>query len=359
MSEQTNDPIRKASPVDPLGVEHTSSRVKNTINKKKKSSAPKMIIGLAIIAAAATGIALYYNHLVKYPHTDDAYVNANLVNVAPKVGGFIKQINVTKNQLVHKGDTLFEIDPLDYTLEANQSEQTVSVAQQQADAAKQSINISKVNVAKAQSDYEYNRKMAKRYTDLFNQKAGTEQDMQKWVNNATQAKQQLDQAKLSYAQAATQYQATLAQLSANKAALDSAVTQTSYTQIKSGVDGYITNLNLTNGQLVQPGQNLFGIIDDSDWWIDANFKETQLARIKVGQSVKVKLDMYDEHEYKGTVQSLSRGSGNTFSILPAQNATGNWVKVTQRFAVTIKVQDDPKFPLRVGASAYVTVDTTK
>ena len=175
---------------------------------------------------------------------------------------------------------------------------------------------------------------------------------------AIQARQQLDQAKLTMAQAATQYQATLAQLSANQAALDTARTQTSYTQIKSGVDGYVTNLNLANGQLVQAGQNVFGLVDDASWWIDANFKETQLERIKVGQSAIVKLDIYN-HQYKGVVESISRASGNTFSILPSQNATGNWVKVTQRFAVSIKIEDDPKFPLRVGASTEVTIDTTK
>ena len=117
-------------------------------------------------------------------------------------------------------------------------------------------------------------------------------------------------------------------------------------------------MNLADGQLVQAGQNVFGLIDDASWWVDANFKETQLERIKVGQIVKAKLDIYD-HVYSGVVESISRASGNTFSILPAQNATGNWVKVTQRFAVVVKIKDDPDFPLRVGASVNVTIDTTK
>ncbi len=330
--------------------------------KHKQSSTNKshknLFIGVGIIGLAAIAISLYYNHSRKYPSTDDAYVNANLINIAPKVGGFIKNINVTKNQLVHKGDLLFQIDPIDYMLESNQTAHQVSYAQQQVDIESKDIEVAKVNVAKATAGYEFSQKMAKRYTNLFKQKAGTEQDMQKYMNDAIQSKQQLDAMNLAYRQSHIRYQSALAQLNANKSALDSAITKTSYTDIYALVDGFITNLNLAEGQLVQSGENLFGLVDDSSWWVDANFKETQIERIKVGQIAKVKLDIYD-HLYTGVVQSISRASGNTFSILPAQNATGNWVKVTQRFTVVIKIQDDHNFPLRVGASTEVTVDTTK
>lgn len=334
-------------------------KIKVTKSANDKQKSPKnLFIGIAVIAVAAIGIYLYYNHTRKYPSTDDAYVNANLINVAPKVGGFIKNINVTKNQLVHKGDLLFQIDPVDYILESDQSAHQVAYAKQQVDVENQNIAVAKVNIAKAKADYDFSQKMAKRYTNLFQQNAGTEQDMQKYVNDAIQSKQQLDAMKLAYDQSYTRYKSALAQLNANKSALDSAVTKTGYANVYASVDGFVTNLNLADGQLVQAGQTLFGLVDDSSWWVDANFKETQIERIKVGQKAKVKLDIYD-HEYTGVVQSISRASGNTFSILPAQNATGNWVKVTQRFTVVIKLEDDPKFPLRVGASTEVTVDTTK
>ena len=116
-------------------------------------------------------------------------------------------------------------------------------------------------------------------------------------------------------------------------------------------------MNLETGELVAQGQKLFGQVDTHTWWIDANFNETKLERIKPGQAVKVRLDMYDHHDYKGVVQSISFASGNTFSLLPPENATGNWVKVTQRFPIMIAIEDDKDFPLRVGASAKVTVDT--
>ena len=333
------------------------TKISKSTRKKSKSS-KNILIGLFIIAIAAYGISLYYNHTRKYPSTDDAYVNANLVNVAPKIGGFIKNINVTKNQFVHAGDLLFQIDPKDYILDSNQSAHQVSYAKEMVYAESQNIEIAKVNIAKAHADYDFAKKMADRYTNLFNQNAGTKQDMERYVNNEIQAKQQLDTMNLAYAQSYTRYKSALAQLNANKSALDTAITRAAYANVYASVDGFVTDLNLADGQLVQPGQNLFGLVDDSSWWIDANFKETQIERIKIGQSVKVKLDIYD-HEFNGVVQSISRASGNTFSILPAQNATGNWVKVTQRFTVVIKLEDDPKFPLRVGASSEVTVDTTK
>ena len=109
---------------------------------------------------------------------------------------------------------------------------------------------------------------------------------------------------------------------------------------------------------MQAGQKLFGLVDDSQWWVDVNFKETQLKRIKAGQPAEVELDMYN-HKYHGTVQSISYASGNTFSLLPAENATGNWVKVTQRFPVRVTLENESDFPLRVGASSNVTVDTNK
>jgi membrane fusion protein (multidrug efflux system) len=124
------------------------------------------------------------------------------------------------------------------------------------------------------------------------------------------------------------------------------------------MDGYISNLNtLMPGEFLNAGQSMFGIVSNDKWWVDANFKETQLGRIKPGQKVEIILDMYDDHKYTGTVQSMSYASGTTFSLLPAQNATGNWVKVTQRFTVRIKVDNDPKYPLRIGASAKVEINT--
>nr|MCX3303406.1 HlyD family secretion protein [Bacillus pacificus] len=121
-------------------------------------------------------------------------------------------------------------------------------------------------------------------------------------------------------------------------------------------DGYVSNLKLYKGQLVSPGQALFGFIDNKKWWIDANFKETDLDRIKPGQKVEIELDMYS-HSYAGKVDSISYATGSVFSLLPPENATGNWVKVTQRLPVKIILKNDLKYTLRRGGNATVKVDT--
>jgi membrane fusion protein (multidrug efflux system) len=128
------------------------------------------------------------------------------------------------------------------------------------------------------------------------------------------------------------------------------------THVVAPTDGVIANLTLQPGSTVAPGVPLFVVISDKEYWVDANFKETELKEIRPGQAVTIKSDVYPDHLFHGTVQSLSGGSGTAFSLLPAQNATGNWVKVTQRVPVRIKVEDpDPQHPLRIGTTASVKV----
>jgi membrane fusion protein (multidrug efflux system) len=326
--------------------------------EKNSQSRKHLFAGIVVVLVAAGGVYGYYHYSQVYPSTDNAYVNANLINVAPKVGGYIEHVYVKENQLVHKGDLLVDIDPQDYSLALSKSQQDLTFAKQQAANTQQMINNAKASVASAKSAYEFAAQMATRYTNLYQQKAGSLQDMQKYQTQATQAKQTLDQANVALAQANTQYQAAVTQIDLAKNGVENAQNNNGYTQLRASVDGYISNINLQTGEFVSPGQKLFGLVDNSSWWVDVNFKETQLKRIKAGQGASIELDMYD-HKYHGVVQSISYASGNTFSLLPAENATGNWVKVTQRFTVRVKLDDDAQFPLRVGASSKVTIDTTK
>ncbi len=325
---------------------------------ENKSNHKHLIAGIAIVVLAASGLYGYYHYSEVHPSTDNAYVNANLINIAPKVGGYIQKIYVQNNQFVHKGDLLVDLDPQDYSLQLIKSKQDLAMATQQALASKQQIVTAQANLASAKSDSDFANQMATRYTNLYKQQAGSLQDMQKYQNQATAAKQALDQAKANLEQANAQYQAATTQIDLGKTGVNNAQNNTGYTQLRAPVDGYISNLNLQTGELVSPGQKIFGLVDDSNWWVDVNFKETQLKRIKNGQPAEIELDMYD-HKYKGTVQSISYASGNTFSLLPAENATGNWVKVTQRFTVRVKVENESSFPLRVGASSHVTIDTNE
>ncbi|GEM_PF-829747 len=314
------------------------------------------LIGLVITLAAAITIYSYYLYQKYFPSTDNAYVSANLIDVEAKVGGYIDHIEVTDNQRVNKGDLLLTIDPIDLSLQLKQAQQSLYSAQKEADFAKQHINSATANKEKAQSDYDFSLQMANRHANLYHLKAGSLQNMQKYANQAAQAKQALQAAITSLAQAATQYSISQTKINAAKITIHNAKVNQSYTRLYAPVDGYVTHLNLQSGQLIMAGQKLFGLVDDAHWWVNVNLKETQLARIKPGQKATVQLDMY-RHTYIGKTQSISYASGNTFSLLPAENASGNWVKVAQYFTVRVQLKNNPQYPLRVGASAEVKINT--
>jgi membrane fusion protein (multidrug efflux system) len=301
-------------------------------------------------------IVSYFIYKDYFPSTDNAYVNANIINMIPKVSGYITHIYVHNNQYVKKGDVLLEIDQKDYQLLLNQAKLDFKLAKKAAFSAEKDISQANANIIKAKANYEYTLQMRNRYTALYQQHAGSEEAQQKFANDFKQAQQALEQAQTAYHQAEIQSAASLEKVELAKTQLENAQNTFDSTIIKAPVTGYISNLNLQVGQLVAQGQDLFGMIDDSSWWIDSNFRETQISRIKPHQKVKISLDMYS-HTYDGYVDSISYASGSTFSLLPAQNSSGNWVKVAQRFTVRVVVKDNAKFPLRVGASSTITVNT--
>lgn len=152
------------------------------------------------------------------------------------------------------------------------------------------------------------------------------------------------------------------QVKAAEASVETAKLNLNYTSVTAPSSGMIGNLTLRPGMVVTSGVNLFAIVDRSSFWIDANFEETKLKRIRIGQSADIKLDMYPDITFHGTVSSISAANGSTFSLLPPENATGNWVKITQRFTIRILIPVNEltdKYPLRVGASAKVVINTSQ
>ncbi len=328
-------------------------------NEASKKNNKHLIIGIAIIIVAILAMMGYFKYNEVYPSTDNAYVSANLVDVVPKVNGYIKEIYVKENQKVKKGELLLSIDSKDYDLAYEQAKKNYDSQVSQSNMAKQQLEVQKDQIEKDKVQYEFALNQKDRYQSLY---AANTVSLQSYQNIATQysvAKSQLDIDNKKYQQFVNLYAMTQAKNDAALASLNTAKLNIAYTKYYSPVNGYITNLNgITAGEYVSVSQKIFGIVDNDNWWIDANFKETQLSRIKKGQNAKVSLDIY-KHDWAGVVQGVSFASGNTFSLLPAENATGNWVKVTQRFTVRIKLKNDEKFPLRVGASSIVTIDTLK
>jgi membrane fusion protein (multidrug efflux system) len=327
------------------------------IKKLENKDGKRLWLGIGLIVVTILGIYSYFKYESYYPETDDAYVGANLINVATKVSGYLESVTVTNNQLVKKGDVLFAINPIDYQLGYQQALQNYNSQVAQVAAANSQLKIQQEAIDKDNIQLNFAKTQYERYSSLYNANTISKQAYQNMATTYDEAKIQrsADLKKLQQYKNLTKL--TEAKRNQAKVALDSAKSNLDYTKYVSPVDGYVTDMpSLAPGEFVAAGQQLFGLVDTRNWWIDANFKETQIARIHPGQKVKVTLDMYD-HDFTGVVQSISYASGNTFSLLPAQNATGNWVKVTQRFTVRIKVTSDLKYPLRVGSSAKVSVDT--
>ena len=319
----------------------------------------KWIIAAVVLVGAASFGARYWIESDRYVETDNAYVGANQVDIAAQVPGPVAQVLVRDQQAVHAGDVLFTIDPRPYEI-------AVAKARAQRDLARQGMSQESAGVASAQAV------LAQRRAEETNARNNWQRNQQLMKSGflspqgAENARTQLQTAEAatkaaeaSVAQARSALGRTgdeNAAVQAAGAAMKQAELDLERTQVKAPADGVIANLTLRPGNTVMPGTPLFVIIASNEYWIDANFKETQLKDVRPGERVEIKTDMYPDHLFHGTVQSLSGGSGAAFSLLPPQNATGNWVKVTQRVPVRIKVEDpDPQHPLRIGTTATVKV----
>ena len=274
----------------------------------------KWIIAAIVLAIAAFAGFRYWRDASLFVSTENAYVQANQSEITSLVAGTVVRVHVQDQQSVKAGDPLFDIDPANYELALHRAQATL--AQRQAEAAQ------------ARSDFARNEQLTR---SGFLSPQG--------------------------AQAARTHAATAdAAVAVAQAELEAAQLDIKRTHVTSPVAGVIANLTLRPGNTVTPSVPLFVVISTQDFWIDANFKETQLKEIRPGQKAEIHSDVYPDRVFHGTVQSVSGGSGAAFSLLPPQNATGNWVKVTQRVPVRIHVDDpDPTRPLRIGTSATVKV----
>ena len=226
--------------------------------------------------------------------------------------------------------------------------------------AKEQLNVSNEQIIRDKVQHQFLSDRFKRYSILYESGSISQQNYESAKTDFDSIKAQLEVDKSKNKQYIKMYEFSNSKVAEAKANLDIAYKNLQDTVYKSPIDGYITNLStITKGELINVGQALFGIVDNQHWWIEANFKETKIAKIKKYQLAKVRLDMYDGVQFTGVVDSISNASGNTFSLLPAQNATGNWVKVTQRFTVKILLNNNDKYPYRVGSSAKVIIDTTR
>lgn len=365
----------------------TSASDENNQNKRKKFLGFFALI--LLIAAILYAIwALFLNNSVS---TDNAYVGAETAQITSMVSGQVAQVVVKDTQTVHRGDVLVRIDDRDAKIALAQAEAELAKAKRQykQTAANSSslnsqvvvradeINSAKAQVAQAQADYDKAALELNRRAQLAASGAVSKEELTKAQSAVETAKAGLELAKAGLAQASSSRKAAESTLAANEALIQG-VSETSTpdvqvaqahveqaqldlerTVIRAPVDGVVTRRNIQVGQRVAPGTSMMMIVPLNDLYVDANFKESQLKKVRPGQVVTLTSDLYgDDVEYHGKVMGFSGGTGSAFALIPAQNATGNWIKVVQRLPVRIAL--DPKelaeHPLRVGLSMEAKVD---
>jgi membrane fusion protein (multidrug efflux system) len=322
----------------------------------------KITVTVAGVALITGGFYGYHIYDARYPSTDNAYITANVVHVAPQVAGRVDKVLVANQQYVHAGDPLYAIDPEPFRLALEQARAHLKQTRQNVEHDAAAVTSAKAEVKRMEVLLQNATSRAKRSealkTDNFvSKQAAEDAEAEQLAAQAALdvAKAKLNEARQQLGQPGDANQAVQEALAARK----EAQWQLDNTRLNATCDGRIAELSLQPGDAVRDGQSNFVLICDHQFWINANFKETELSRIQPGQPVDISVDMYPGVNFKGRVVSINGASGVAFSLLPPQNATGNWVKITQRVPVKIRVGTlDPAHPLRVGTSAQVQVDTT-
>ena len=324
--------------------------------ERLKTHKTKIIIALAIAASIAGLAFAYFAGLSR--STENAYINADVVNVAAQVSGRVLAVHVKDNQHVHKGDALFDIDPEPFSIALERAQADLALARQSARQDSAEVAVAHALVSQAESDLANARGTYARDKELVEQHFLSQQSLDDAQTRmqALQASLEQARAKLTKALSAPVKTSERGDILKAQATIDQAKLDLEHTHVVAAQDGQISNLSLTVGSLVGVGTPLFALIADNSFHIDANYKETELVGIHPGQDVDIEIDMYPGQHFKGTVESLSGGTGTAFSLLPPQNATGNWVKIAQRVPVRIKfAPTDAAHPLRIGATATVSV----
>lgn len=321
--------------------------------------------GACLLLIALIGGVAYWLDIRHYESTDDAFVAARSFSVASKVGGYVVQVPVTDNQHVNAGQLLAKIDQRDYKIAVDQAAAQVAVAEAnianveaQIDSQQEQIKESRAQLQQAEAQLQFSQQEADRAQDLVDKGAGTVQRQQQTRSdrdaqqaNTSRARTAVTAAELGVKTLQAQLKSSRASLQQAQAQLDQAKLNLGYTDVVAAQSGRVVKLSGAVGTFVTPGQSLMMFVPD-EVWITANYKETQLTDMHPGQSVEIRIDAYPGRKLTGHVASVQPGSGTAFSLLPAENATGNYVKVVQRVPVKIVVDNWPS-DLTVGPGMSV------
>jgi membrane fusion protein (multidrug efflux system) len=362
-------PIEQATPVAPPADEATASA-------PATARLRKVLIGGAGLAALALAAYFGWNYWTVgrfHVSTDDAYVQADNVTIAPKVSGYLSAVLVGDNQMVKAGDLLARIDDRDYKVAFDQANADVAAAEAAIASKQAALEVQGSTIDSAKATLEVDRanetfaeQENRRYTDLAKTGYGSVQNAQQAASRIAAAEASIARDTAALASATKQIDLEKADLAQAKAVLahDQAIrTQAElnlgYTLITAPADGVVGNRTLRVGQYVQAGTQLMSVVPASEVYVIANYKETQLTDVKPGQPVDIEVDTFPGRVYHGHVDSLAPASGQTFALLPPDNATGNFTKVVQRIPVKIILDKNSEASgdLRPGMSATPSIDT--
>jgi membrane fusion protein (multidrug efflux system) len=336
-----------------------------------RSKTPLIITAIVVVVLAIIGFFIWFAHRNQVS-TDDAYTDGNTVTMVPKISGYVIDLYVDDNTHVKKGDVVLRIDPRDYLTAVAQARAQLALAQAQLNSARDALKVARVQypaqfesaraqqraaaaqLALAQASYQRQHQVDRRATTQESIDSSTNQQ-QGAAASLESARAQLAIARLVPEQVQVAISTVAereASLQSAQAQLDQANLNLSYTQVRAPSDGFITMRSIQQGDFAAVGQVMFLIVTP-EVWITANFKESQIGRMRPGNKVEIKVDAYSGYKLEGHVQSIQYGSGARFSAFPAENATGNFVKIVQRVPVKIVIDRglDPNRPLPIGLSA--------
>ncbi|WP_209011584.1 HlyD family efflux transporter periplasmic adaptor subunit [Roseibium aggregatum] len=381
MSTETQDAEAPAAAAEPAtssnAVKPADAKTAAPVPAKPKKKARRRVILLVLLAAALSGGAYeghaWWTHGRFIETTDDAYVNADITVILSKVSGYVSSVERDDNAYVKAGDVLFRIDDGDYRLAVEAARNSLASAKATVDRISDQIKAGEVSISEAQAgllaaqaakedtDLTYERRSKLTVNNVVSQASlDSARTAQKSADaNVQKAAAAIDLAKANVEVLKSQKQEAVQAVKAAETALEKAKRDLGFTIVRAPVDGILGNRAAQVGSFLQAGSRVAAIVPISEAHVDANFKETQLGKIYPGAEVSMSVDAYPGQVLTGRVKSISPATGSVFSLLPSENATGNFTKVVQRVPVKIEVDPDDArtHPLRAGMSVIVEVDT--
>jgi membrane fusion protein (multidrug efflux system) len=347
--------------------ETTTERETLPIRPERKRGRTILRLFLLVVVPAGAIIAggYWYGVTGRYIKTENAYVKTNIIAVSADIDGRVTEVFVSENQKVSKDDLLFRMDSNSYNMAVRMAESQRETVRQNISATRAEYYQIMAEIEEKKSNVIYYQQEAKRQRKLIKKAITTRAKLDAAEYNLTAAKKEV-------ATRRQKVRTVLAKLGGNparsfgehpdfmmaEAQLSMAEMNLGYTEIRAPIDGIVTRLKLESGEWVESGEPAFGLISVDKVWVEANLKETQLTHVKENQKVKVELDAYPNELWEARVASISPATGAEFSVLPPQNASGNWVKVVQRLPVRIEIEQKKGQPLlRAGMTASVSIDT--